>query len=98
MGDARPTVGSEPAQGAPTRYGCVQPVVGGAVSTWSRAGSSIESVGTEDVEAYLSGIPRLERVVAAPEVEPQAHGGGRRIVTSVEIWSNGVVVRTADIA
>jgi hypothetical protein len=55
-------------------------------------------VGTNDVEAYLSGVPSLERVIAAPEIQPQAYGGGRRIVTSVEIWSNGVVVRTADIA
>lgn len=66
--------------------------------TWSQAGSSIDSVGTDDVEAYLSGVPTLERVVAAPEIEGEAYGGGRRIVTSVEIWSNGVVVRTADIA
>jgi hypothetical protein len=56
-------------------------------------------VGTDDVEAYLNAIPSLERVVVPPEpVEAQAEGGGRRIITSVEIWSNGVVIRTADIA
>ena len=55
-------------------------------------------MGTDDIEEYLSQVPSFERVVAAPEIEPAAYGGGRRIITSVEIWSNGLVVRTADIA
>jgi hypothetical protein len=55
---------------------------------------------TEEVEAYLKAIPTLERVVVPPAVLPveAEPGGGRRYVTSVEIWSNCFVIRTADVA
>ena len=56
-------------------------------------------MGTDDVQDYLNRIPNLERVVVPPGVvEAQAEGGGRRIITSVELWSRFFVIRTADIA
>jgi hypothetical protein len=61
--------------------------------------STVGSVGTDDLEAYLRAVGSLERVVVPPAVvEAQAKGGGRRIITSVEIWTNGIVLRTADLA
>ena len=52
---------------------------------------------TDAIEQFLEEVPVLERVI------PIAHtvyidGGGRTVVCSLELWSNGVVIRDADVA
>lgn len=53
--------------------------------------------GADEVEEWLRGIPSLVRVIPVG-LELQMTGGGRTIVTSVEIWSTLVLVRLAYIA
>jgi hypothetical protein len=50
--------------------------------------------GIEAIEQYLSRSPVLERVIEVNETV-EAQGGGRVVVTSVELWTTLIVVHHA---
>lgn len=51
----------------------------------------------EDIERYLEGVPTFDRVVPVG-VQLPGKGGGRVVLTSVELWSHGIIVRHASVA